>query len=120
MNTRIHYLYRDANNYKQSQTVVIAGVLTFAEIKDALQDGEHFIPSQVGLPDPQLLWGEDGYSFPSEDDHVYCELTEEDFEFTNNCPTELLTAEDVREGFSLAKRDGWDVLAAMERLGLDA
>lgn len=51
MNTKIHYLYRDADNYKVHNSCVIKGVLTPAQIDIILgccDAGEYFIPNQVG------------------------------------------------------------------------
>ena len=66
MNTKISYLYRDADNYKMHNKCVIAGTLTTEQtrtIKDCCEMGEYFIPRQVGLPerrfdryDPCLLY----------------------------------------------------------------
>ena len=64
-NTRITYLYRDADNYKTLNEVVIQGTFTDEEIDEMMavcDQGEYFIPRQVGLPeerfeklDPQLV-----------------------------------------------------------------
>ena len=54
MNTKISYLYRDADNYKMHNKCVIAGTLTTEQtrtIKDCCEMGEYFIPRQVGLPE---------------------------------------------------------------------
>ena len=54
MNTKISYLYRDADNYKKVNECVFAGALTAEQIcaiKDCCDMGEYFIPSQVGLPE---------------------------------------------------------------------
>lgn len=56
LNTRLTYRYRDADNYKTSNTVVFAGEPTpelLALVRGALNDGDSFIPSQVGLEDLQ-------------------------------------------------------------------
>lgn len=73
-NTAFEYLYRDASNYKQGRRVIFAGEAIqelVDRIQGALDDGEFFIPSQVGLEDLQR-------SFPGgkvyEDDHVWHEL----------------------------------------------
>ena len=50
MNTKISYLYRDADNYKMHNKCVIAGTLTTEQartIKDSCEMGEYFIPRQV-------------------------------------------------------------------------
>ncbi len=44
MNTRITSLYRDGSNYKQSESIVVRGKLTFAEVEHYLDEGEYFIP----------------------------------------------------------------------------
>lgn len=70
MNTRIDYLYRDASNYKQPNSVVVSGLFTarqVGEILGCLNDGEYFIPSQVGLPETRF--GE-----ITEDDHCWLNL----------------------------------------------
>ena len=84
MNTKIHYLYRDADNYKVHNSCVIKGVLTPEQINVILSccdAGEYFIPNQVGLPerkfekiDPQV-------------DHCWFELTRDDFEYTDQPAT---------------------------------
>ena len=65
---------------------------------------------------PQLGWGEDGYEFPSEDDHVFCELEEEDVEPTDDPPTVEITAAEILARFRAINGE-WDVQAAMERMG---
>ena len=45
MNTKISYLYRDADNYKMHNKCVIAGTLTTEQartIKDSCEMGEYF------------------------------------------------------------------------------
>jgi hypothetical protein len=52
-NTQIEYMYRDASNYKQSDSLIFAGNNTDeqrATILGAL-DADRFIPEQVGLED---------------------------------------------------------------------
>ena len=42
-NTRIDYLYRDADNYKRDNTCVVAGAITEEQqaiVLDSLDDGE--------------------------------------------------------------------------------
>ena len=54
LNTRLTYTYADADNYKATETVVLAGEPALGDldvIRDAMQEG--FIPSQVGLEDLQ-------------------------------------------------------------------
>lgn len=118
MNTQISYLYRDASNYKQHNKVTLAGEITDAEkrlILGKLEEGEYFIPSQVGLDDlqPRMI------GFPdAQDDHVWHELREDDFELVDGGPT-VGVEMDIHQ---FAKKfDGieWDVCGACDRLGLE-
>ena len=72
MNTKIHYLYRDADNYKVHNSCVIKGVLTPEQINVILSccdAGEYFIPNQVGLPERKFE------KFDPQVDHCWFELT---------------------------------------------
>lgn len=81
--TEVHYMYRDAANYKSYGHVKLAGVITAeqrAAVKATLQAGEYFIPTQIG-------WGHLGEnstsgwsSFPCEDDHAWHELNVDEIE----------------------------------------
>ena len=83
MNTKISYLYRDADNYKMHNKCVIAGTLTTEQartIKDSCEMGEYFIPRQVGLPEHRF----DRYD-PAVD-HCWFELDEDCFSETVEPP----------------------------------
>lgn len=83
MNTKISYLYRDADNYKMHNKCVIAGMLTTEQartIKDSCEMGEYFIPRQVGLPERRF----DRYD-PAVD-HCWFELDEDCFSETIEPP----------------------------------
>jgi len=122
MNTEISYLYRDASNYKRYKTVIVEGDMKFEDIKDFLErgacDGNGFIPGQVDLPWAQTGWEGDGYAFPTEDDHVYCEIDEDSFELTDKEPTIEVTATQLIANFKKAHEDGWDCIQAMHELGI--
>lgn len=78
MNTKIHYLYRDADNYKVHNSCVIKGVLTPEQINVILSccdAGEYFIPNQVGLPERKFE------KFDPQVDHCWFELNRDDFEY---------------------------------------
>lgn len=115
-NTRIHYLYRDGSNYKQGHEVIVEGEINWEDIAPKLEEGQYFIASQVGLPDIQLLWEEKGFTFPTEDDHVYCEIEEDDIDYTPLAPTEEISAWQLKANFAAVQE--WDAVSAMERLGL--
>ena len=56
MNTEILYSYRDASNYKTHRYEILEGKINNEQIYaiiSCLEDGELFIPSQVGLDDLQ-------------------------------------------------------------------
>jgi hypothetical protein len=71
-NTKLSYMYRDANNYKEYREIVLEGLLTPEEVQIFMEcldkgcgaDGG-FIPNQVGLEDLQERlhdskdWGDD-------------------------------------------------------------
>lgn len=98
-NTEIFYLYRDADNYKQPNYVVISGCLTQRQketIKSCLHMGEYFIPSQVGLP-------EEKFSECTEADHCWFEIEISDFKDSNKEATISITTETLVENFIKAK-----------------
>ena len=74
MNTLLEYLYRDASNYKQHGSVVLEGTISLKDIRHLLIEGEYFIPSQAGLPDLQHKFKEQGFEYPTEDDHAWHEI----------------------------------------------
>ena len=94
-NTEIEYLYRDASNYKTWNAQVLAGTLT-SEQKETmiflLEDGEYFIPEQVGLDIERP-------GDINEDDHCYCELDIDGITETEKKPTTTLTAQELYENF---------------------
>ena len=120
MNTKIEYMYRDAGNHKAYREIVLTGVLTASELtevknKCAWCDGDpKFIASEVGLPSPQRDMNK--YGFPTEDDHVWCELLSIDLTKEPATKDVTLTAEQLRAAFAKAK---WNVAAAMKELGWD-
>lgn len=118
INTKFTYLYRDAGNYKRFKSVVLRGELFLEAVQDYLEDHDKFIAEQVGLESPQTGWDEDNYEFPTEDDHVWCEVCPDGFEPTNDEPTVSCTADELVVKFQQAHEAGWDVSAAMESLGL--
>lgn len=119
MNTRIMYQYRDADNYKQLEEVVIAGEITKEDkalILSKLDEGMYFIPSQVGLNDLQ----ERMCSPIGDSDHVWHELTPEDISLTKDDPTPNHGFDHISElveRFKALKE--WDVKAASEDLGIN-
>lgn len=114
-NTQITYMYRDASNWKQFETVVLAGEMTPEEIDlilRRLEDGNLFLPEQVGLPRLQFRW-----PTLNEDDHVYHELTREDIEIVDLPPTIEMSAKELVENFRNVK---WDVVESVKTLWSNA
>lgn len=56
VNTELYYMYRDADNYKQYECVVLRGVLCESDVQkifSSLDEDGGFVPSAVGLDDLQ-------------------------------------------------------------------
>jgi len=97
-NTRIRYLYRDASNYKQSDSVIFSGAITAEECETLIAHFDEyggFIPGQVGMPDLQDRmtggWDEDL-------DHPFHEIT--GIELTLSPADTSMTAADLADRFS--------------------
>lgn len=48
-NTIVHYMYRDASNYKFHGEFVVSGKLRMHQLEDFLFDAEFFVPHEIGL-----------------------------------------------------------------------
>lgn len=104
-NTRITYLYRDADNYKMPNEVVIIGTFTDEEIDEIMSicdQGEYFIPRQVWLPEERFE------ELDSQSDHCWFEIAKENFEKTSDPWTEPVTAKEVLAAFRRIRNTGWD------------
>lgn len=103
-NTTIHYLYRDADNYKVHNFATIEGILTEEQqriILGCLESDNTFIPNLVGLPEEK---------FSNEDpevDHPWFELYPDDFTTTSAPPDLHLNAEQLVANF-LAQKGKWE------------
>ena len=103
MNTKIHYLYRDAHNYTVQNSCVVKGVLTPEQIDMILgccDAGEYFIPGQVGLPERKFE------KFDPQADHCWFELTRDDFEYTDQPADVPMTVKQLTDNF-MASKDNW-------------
>lgn len=104
MNTKISYMYRDADNYKTWNEEVLKGEISAQQlmtIVDCLEDKMYFIPSQVGLPEVR-------FDDVTEADHCWFELCpEQDFSTTAHEPTIDMTVDKLVERFQAAK-GRWD------------
>lgn len=101
-NTEVSYMYRDADNYKVSRRVVLGGTITVAkamEIVRALDEGQYFVPSEIGLEDIQggFLAGAD---WNEQVDHPFHELT--GIALTDDEPFGDMTAAKFHERFVMA------------------
>ena len=89
MNTRIHYLYRDADNYKVQNECVVLGEMTEKQeqrIIACLDEKEYFVPSRVGMPERK-------FDTETDSDHPWFEW--ERIEETGQKPTLEITAEEL-------------------------
>lgn len=102
VNTQFDYLYRDAYNYKKSQSVILRGAMSENDmhaIMEKLDDGT-FIAEQVGLPVERFeKW--------TIDDHPFVEFVS--IENTDSAPTLEMSAAELADNFR--KVDYWDALA---------
>jgi hypothetical protein len=124
-NTAFGYMYRDADNYKNSgRPVVFAGPPTPAledRLRAALEDGEYFIASQIGVPevflyDPALQYDpDDPTTYPADlgagpyainaSDHCWHEFTE--LRRTADPPTDPRTFAAFVAAVEAAAAEGW-------------
>ncbi|WP_305910551.1 hypothetical protein Q9L42_020555 (plasmid) [Methylomarinum sp. Ch1-1] len=118
MNTLISYLYRDADNYKFTESVVLKGEISKddkATIFEKLDNGLYFLPEQVGLNTAFEQIVSHGYRFPTESDHPWHELCS--IEKTNQEPTTEVSLDEFIEAFSkITKRSDWDEVTAEEAM----
>lgn len=120
--TALPYLYRDADNYKAWDRVLLRGVLTPEQVRRlraSLQaDGDcWFLPDQVGL----AHLGKQLENFPRDGDHVWHKLELEDIETFEVCRpqvAQLLDPEELITRFEAAAAQGWDVAASCEHHGI--
>ena len=119
MNTAFTYMYRDADNYKELERIVLVGELSKSDrevIMASRDDGQFFIPSQVGLTDLQERLASYGSGELTDSDHVWHSLEDDAFELTEEDPTEpALSAADLAERFANVK---WDIGRAMTENGI--
>lgn len=104
INTKINYLYRDAEDYKVHNKCIIKGTFTDKQKKqilDSLESGEFFIPGKVSLPAKQF----ENWNY--ETDHPWFELDEDSFEETIDSPTINVTANKLTKLFVESKGD-WE------------
>lgn len=116
--TKISYEYRSAGGYGMQGNAVLAGEITPEEkeiILQKLENGEVFIPSQVGLSDLQEIYFEEhGFSWDDDEDHVWHIL--KSIQLTDEKPTESM---DVHELVRRFKEVEWDVTEVLRRLSPD-
>lgn len=110
VNTKISYLYRDASNYKAYNEVIIKGKISpgqINQIMECLDDGEYFIPCQIGFPESRI--GE----VDPEVDHCWFELERSSFECTSEPETIEMTADELVQAFKEASGN-WDEFLWMQ------
>ncbi len=106
LNTKITYQYRDEENYKKWDFVVIQGVILLNALMPFLFEKEFFIPSEVGFKDLQEL--------PFQEyDHVWHEIL--DVSSTNDEPTHSIGAEYLLQSFQKANDNSWSHVDVFKR-----
>jgi hypothetical protein len=113
-NTLFEYMYRDADNYKKTGSVVLAGRMSADQVRTlnaSLSDSEFFIPGQVGLKDLQGEF-EHGGGWDEESDHVW--HTIEAVKHTSAAPTGP-SVDELMEAWPKAEEE-WDVAEHVARL----
>ena len=106
-NTKMNYLYRDADNNVCHNEFIVNGILTGSQkaaILDCLDDGRYFIPSLVGMPEIKF----DEVGDPAID-HQWFELQADGFEITAERSTTLFTAEELVASFQKCKNKWMDI-----------
>lgn len=107
-NTKIHYLYRDASNYKKPNSIVVPGRYTEEQIQtiiSCLNEGQWFVPHKVGFP-------EEKFEDETEADHPWFELYACDFDETSESPQLEKNPDEIVQLFLQAK-DNWLDLSQM-------
>ena len=104
MNTKINYLYRDADNYKVHNECVVPGTISaeqIAVIMECLDEGEYFVPHLVGLPEKRFD------NFDPQVDHPYFELSKDSFEETMESETVEVPVAELVSAF-LSCKGKWE------------
>lgn len=109
MNTAIKFLYRDAANNKQWHEVIIAGKLDQDLVRENLWECVYFLPTVLGLPALQVRFSDQGYEYPSPDDHPWHEFV--GLSHTPQSPTVQLCADDIINRLKHALYCGWEALS---------
>lgn len=114
MTTYLPIMYRDSDNYKQFSTIELTAPLTDEQamlIVDTLDQGEYFIPEQVGItPLPYSKGGTDA-DHPW---HEFVALIDLDVEgvaysdYPESYNSGPFTPEELVAAFQKAKADGWN------------
>lgn len=115
VNTEFTYLYRDASNWKQFETIILEGEMSTEDIDlimSRLEDEDLFLPEQVGLQRLQHRWGK-----LNEDDHAYHELNREDIKIVDLPSTTPMTAKELVENFRTVS---WDIQRSVWTLWIEA
>ena len=116
MNTKISYLYRDADNYKQYNECIIAGALSAKQIRailDCCDMGEYFIPGQVGLPERRFD------TYDPQADHCWFELGADSFSETRESPAIALTATELVNRFEGCRNNWQDEVYTPQMRGMN-
>ena len=109
MNTKLEYMYRDAENYKTYEDCILEGELSIKDLAPYLFLGDFFVPSEVGLKDLQ-----------EQPLHVYDHIWHEiiDVDSVEQIPTVPISAKCFIKMFQEASKNDWNQNVVVERLGM--
>ena len=107
MNTVFNYLYRDADNYKTWNNVVLEGAMDDSDYEKILSccDCDHtFVPENIGL-DLIRDW-----EYDPETDHPWCEVQPYELTEAKSCG---LTVKELVDRFEKRKEHWDDVMPSL-------
>jgi hypothetical protein len=123
MNTAVSLMYRDACNYKTTQSYIFEGAPKASLVEQLLAsrdgyDGESILPTQVGLAHPAVFNDIFAGRWPDEeDDHMWVEFGADSIVPTDEEPTENVTFRAFVGRCVALSEQGWDETAALAEAG---
>jgi hypothetical protein len=110
LNLKVHYLYRDANNYKNHGEIILTGIPKSIpawekSLKNHLEEHVHFIASQINVP--EVFHFKKDWPLDPESDHCWHEFTYT--EETREEPTDNRTPQEFLSQVKEESSKGWKI-----------